>query len=179
MSKFELGEHSYGSGNILSWGKKDTVKTGKFCSIAGGFTIFLDGNHRHDIFSTFPFRERLGWNECPVMNYGKKTPVIGNDVWIGGHATLMSGADISDGAVVAAFSMVTKTVPPYAIVAGNPARVVKYRFDPDTIDKLVKYKWWDLPLDVIRTRLIPHMDNMPEFVKELQNIRESNETPNK
>ena len=167
----ELGEHSYGVANVKWWTTPNKVKTGKFCSI-GGLTVFLDGNHRMDTFSTFPFAERLKWNECKPNNWGKEVPVIGNDVWIGDNVVIYSGVNIGDGAVIAGQSVVTKSVPPYAVVAGNPARIVKYRFDKDTIEKLLKYKWWDLSLDIIRKELMPICDDMQKILEKLRELHE-------
>lgn len=167
----ELGHHSYGSALIRQWTRCDTVKVGKYCSIAGGVKIYIDGNHRMDTFSTFPFRERLGWHECPPNNWGKETPTIGNDVWIGDDVVMYSGVHIGDGAVIAGQSVVTKSVPPYAVVAGNPARIVKYRFDDETIKKFLEYKWWDLPDVVIREKLIPINNNIPALIETLKEIR--------
>src|SRR3989304_10632898 len=167
----ELGSHTYGTPAIHQWTRRDTVKIGKFGSIAGNCHIFIDGNHRHNIFSTFPFKEQLKWDECPPNNWGKETPIIGNDVWIGINVSIFSGVNIGDGAVIAAYSVVTKSVPPYAIVAGNPARIVKYRFDDETIQKFLEYKWWDLPLETIRSRLIPCIENTKAVLEELEKIR--------
>ena len=123
------------------------------------------------IAKTFPFREIFKWDEIPAGNYGKETPTVGNDVWIASDATIYSGVHIGDGAVNGGQSVVTKSVPPYAIVAGNPARIVKYRFTEDIIKELLELKWWDLPLEVIREKLIPKFDNMEEFIIELKKLR--------
>lgn len=170
----ELGDHSYGGAIIRRWTTTDTVKVGKFCSFASNIRIVLDGNHHTDRFSTFPFRERLNWTECSPGNWGKSTPVIGNDVWMADDVVIYSGCNIGDGAVIAGQSVVTKNVPPYAIVAGNPGRIVKYRFDSETIRELLEYKWWDLPLDTIRSKLIPHADDIQAVLKELREIRQRN-----
>lgn len=174
----ELGQYSYGTAIIHQWTRNDKVKTGKFCSLAYNIHIYIDGNHHYDTFSTYPFRELFNWTECPVNNWGKETPIIGNDVWIGDNVVIYSGCNIGDGSVVAGQSVVTKSVPPYAIVAGNPARIVKYRFDETTIQQLLKYKWWDLPLDIIRNRLIPYINNMTNFIRELKLIREKTPAEN-
>jgi len=171
----ELGCHSYGSAIVEQWTRRDIVKVGKYCSIASGVKIYIDGNHRMDTFSTFPFRERLGWNECPPNNWGKETPTIGNDVWIGADVIMYSGVHVGDGAVIAGQSVVTKSVPPYAVVAGNPARIVKYRFDDETIRKFLEYKWWDLPDPVIRDKLIPIHDNIPALIEMLAKIRSADD----
>jgi acetyltransferase-like isoleucine patch superfamily enzyme len=166
------GEHSYGNINIQAWTQNDAiVTTGKFCSFAGNIKIILDGNHKMSTFSTFPFHEIFHWPECPKNNYGKSVPVIGNDVWIGNDVTIYSGVTIGDGAVIAGQSVVTKNVPPYALVAGNPAQIKKYRFSEDQIAKLLEYKWWDLPLDIIRSRLVPVIDNIDLVIQCLEDIR--------
>ncbi|CAH6419480.1 Acetyltransferase [uncultured virus] len=174
----ELGAHSYGTINVRRWTSSEVVKIGKFCSLASNIRIVLDGNHKMDTFSTYPFHEKFGWTEYPRGNWSKETPIIGNDVWIADDVVIYSGCMIGDGAVIAGQSVVTKSVPPYAVVAGNPARIVKYRFNPETIRELLEYKWWDLPLDVIRTRLIPHAGDMQAVLKELREIRQATPDPN-
>lgn len=167
----ELGEHSYGSASIKWWTNPATTIVGKFCSIGANMTIYLDGNHRMNTFSTYPFREKFSWNECRKNTWGKETPTIGNDVWIGDNVVMFSGVHIGDGAVIGGQSVVAKSVPPYAVVAGNPARIIRYRFDEETIKRFLEYKWWDLPLDVIRSELIPIIDDIPAVLTKLQNIR--------
>jgi acetyltransferase-like isoleucine patch superfamily enzyme len=168
-----LGEHSYkGDVRILCWTKKDIViNVGKFCSLATNIKFVIDGNHYSDRFSTFPFREVLGWNEVPPGNYGKEIPSVGNDVWIASDVTIYSGVIIGDGAIIAGQSVVTKSVPPYAIVGGNPAKIIRYRFTSEIIEILIKYKWWDLPLDIIKNKLAIHYGDIDMFVKELTDIK--------
>lgn len=168
----QLGDHSYGTATVLAWTDPvAVVTTGKFCSLAHGIVFYVDGNHRLDTFSTFPFRERLGWAEVPPNNWGRGAPRVGNDVWIGNCATIMTGVTIGDGAVVAAHAVVTRDVPPYAVVGGNPARVLKYRFDEATIAELTTLQWWDLPLETIRSCLLPQARHMPRFLAELRYLR--------
>jgi len=169
----QLGDYSY-MGNVLiqTWVQSDAiVKTGKFSSLGTNIKFVIDGNHNTNLFSTFPFSSILGWSESKISCYGKSIPVVGNDVWIGNDVVIYSGVNIGDGAVIAGQSIVTKDVPPYSIVAGNPARVVKYRFSEEIIKKLLLYKWWDLSLELIRERLIPYESNIQQFVKELEKIR--------
>lgn len=176
-SKAEMGTHSYGTLNVLSWTHHDIVKVGKYCSI-GNAKIILDGNHLMNVFSTFPFHEILKWEECPPNNWGKETPIIGNDVWIGLDVTIYSGCHIGDGAVIAGQSVVTKSVPPYAIVAGNPARIIKYRFNDEIIKKLLEYKWWNLPEHVIREKLIPHVNDIETTLKVLEELHSQRKDEN-
>jgi len=164
-----LGEYSYvGSVNFkvyTSQGRSTVVKTGKFCSIGTNVTFAIDGNHYLSRFSTYPFLEKFGWPSAPTSAWGKKAPVIGNDVWIADGVTIYSGVTIGDGAVVAGQSVVTKDVPPYALVAGNPAVVKKYRFMPEQIASLMQIRWWDFPLDSIQTVLMPVIhQGIDEFI---------------
>ena len=146
----EVGNYTYGSDKLdiigIESGKK--VKIGKFCSIADGVTIFIGANHRVDWFTTYPFGH-IHENEFSKVKKDQGHPstkgdvIIGNDVWIATKAVIMSGVKIGDGAVVGAYSIVTKDVPPYTIVAGNPAKQIRKRFDDMVINKLLELKWWD------------------------------------
>ena len=171
---YERGRHSYGDIVVHSWMKDVIVKSGNFCSIASNVVVFIDGNHRIDTFSSYPFYLFQGIpNPSTWHPWGKETPTIGNDVWIGADVLIFSGASIGDGAVVAARSVVTKPVPPYAIVAGNPARIVKYRFDEKTIEDFLRLKWWDLPDEVILQEIVPLGNDIPAVLQKLKAIRSS------
>jgi len=148
----EVGSNTYGHDGIkiIHGQEGKTLRIGKFCSIAEGVTVFLGANHRIDWFSTYPFghyRESV----FPKVKKDHGHPAtkgdvtIGNDVWIATNAVIMSGVTIGDGAVVAAYSVVTKDVPPYTIVAGNPAKQIRKRFNDEIIQKLLQLKWWDKP----------------------------------
>lgn len=140
--------YSYGLDNIKvrSWGEGAKLKIGSFCSIADNIQIFLGGNHRTDWVTTYPFGH-INQDSFPWHGQGhpstKGEVVIGNDVWIGSSSTIMSGVTIGDGAVIAANSTVIKDVPPYTIVGGNPAKILKYRFTEKQIEKLLKNPWWE------------------------------------
>lgn len=121
---------------------------GNFCSVAANVSIG-GGAHMLDGVSTSPVfnkgRNIFGENFAEIEFSPYKTTNIGNDVWIGNRAMIMQGVTIGDGAVIGAGSIVTKDVEPYTIVAGNPARVIRKRFDEQTIEKLIELKWWDMP----------------------------------
>ena len=121
---------------------------GSFCSIASNVSIG-GGAHMLDAVSTSPIfnkgRNIFCKNFANIEFSPYKTTTIGNDVWIGNRAMIMQGVTVGDGAVIGAGSIVTKDVEPYTIVAGNPARVIRKRFDDETIEKLLNIKWWDLP----------------------------------
>lgn len=151
MSARQVGRHTYGQENIhvQRWNDGDGhLLIGSFCSIAQGIIVQLGGNHRVDWISTypFPFFGATTWKQAqgiPDFAVSKGDVVVGNDVWIGYGARILSGVTIGDGAVVACGAMVTKDVPPYAIVAGNPAQVKKYRFTEEQISDLLTIKWWN------------------------------------
>ncbi len=118
------------------------ITIGSFCSIARGTSI-QEYNHNWKTATTYFIRHRI-FNEpygSDVVSKGKIT--IGNDVWIGAQCVILSGVTIGDGAVIAANSVVANDIPPYAIVGGSPAKVIKYRFERSVIDKLLEIKWWE------------------------------------
>lgn len=126
---------------------------GKFTAIATGVKfIMATANHKLDGFTTYPFGIFAnGWQKDMDMTKinQKGDTIIGSDVWIGYKATIMPGVNIGDGAIIGARSVVTRDVPPYSIVGGNPARIIRIRFDKKTIDELLKIKWWDWPKEKI------------------------------
>jgi acetyltransferase-like isoleucine patch superfamily enzyme len=158
----EVGKYTYGVENIIiyHWGEGKCVSIGSFCSIATNIKILLGGNHRVDWGTTYPFGH-MNTNVFNTFN-GEGHPktngdvIIGNDVWIGQDTTIMSGIKIGDGAVIACNSHIIKDVEPYSIVGGNPAKFIKYRFDKETIEKLLNLKWWNLSEEKIN-EILPYL----------------------
>lgn len=141
-----IGKHTYGANNLnVMWRSEEAqLRIGDYCSLAKNITIMLGGNHRTDWISTYPFMVFLPTAKDIVGHPSTKgNVIIGNDVWIGTNTTILSGVTIGDGAVIGMNSTVSKDVPPYAIVVGNPARIIKYRFTSDQIEKLLQIKWWN------------------------------------
>jgi virginiamycin A acetyltransferase len=136
----------------------DKLIIGKFCQIAAGVEFVMNGaNHQMNAVSTFPFYTLEGWTMNPPAKSDlpfKGDTVIGNDVWIGQNATILPGVHIGDGAIIGANSVVGSDVEPYTIVVGNPAEAIRYRFDEDLTELLLKFKWWDKPIEEIN-ELIP------------------------
>lgn len=147
--KIEMGQYSYGNPKVIRNGGDSIVKIGKFCSIAKDVTFLLLNNHRTDWISTYPFFVfRDKWKNSKNIKSGniyRGDIVVGNDVWIGYGAKIISGVTIGDGAVIAANSYVVTNVPPYTIFGGNPARIIRKRFKDRDIKTLLEIKWWDWP----------------------------------
>ncbi|MEO1070123.1 MAG: CatB-related O-acetyltransferase [Cyanobacteria bacterium J06638_6] len=135
----------------------DRLIIGKFCAIASDVKFIMNGgNHRTDWFTNYPFPVfGQGWESVmPDQWPNKGDTVIGHDVWIGYGATLMPGVQVGDGAIIAAQSVVTKAVPAYAVVGGNPAQIIRYRFDAAAIEVLLEIQWWNWDIEKI-TRYLP------------------------
>lgn len=147
------GKYSYGTPSIHWKTGQAKLTIGNFCSIAGNVHIYLGGNHRTDWVSTYPFGH-IYQNVFNMFDGAghpgtKGDVIIGNDVWIGENVTIMSGVTIGDGVVVANNSHVVKNAEPYSLIGGNPALLIKYRFTPEQIEKLLQIQWWDWDDDKI------------------------------
>lgn len=136
----------------------DRLIIGKFCQIAAGVEFVMNGaNHQMNAVSTFPFYTLEGWDMAPPSPAElplKGDTVIGNDVWIGQNAVVLPGVKIGDGAIIGANSVVGSDVGAYTIVAGNPAQVLRKRFDEELIELLLNFRWWDKSVEEINA-LIP------------------------
>lgn len=142
--QYEIGRGTYGDLSIKRRGDGASLKIGNFCSIASGVRIFLGGEHRIDWVTTFPFS--VLWDSAQHIKghpCSRGDVIIGHDVWIGTEALIMSGVTIETGAVIGARSVVTKNIPAYCVAAGNPARIVKKRFNDSIISRLLDTRWWD------------------------------------
>jgi acetyltransferase-like isoleucine patch superfamily enzyme len=152
----EIGSYSY----VGKDSKLDACKIGKYCSIASGVLLLTATHPTRDFVSTSPVFHSVA-KQCGTtfvsedrfkqhLTIDKYSLRIGNDVWIGAKALIIGGHSIGDGAVVAAGSVVTKDVPPYAIVGGNPARIIRYRFSAEDIEFLLSDKWWEKTVSWIK-----------------------------
>lgn len=165
--RYQVGDHTYGKPKVVSRGEGASLRIGKYCSISTRVVIFLGSEHRTNWVSTYPFP--ILWEAAKSIlghPFSKGDVVIGSDVWIGYNVTILSGVTIGDGAVIGTGSVISGDVPPYAIVAGNPAQVIRYRFGEETIQKLLKIGWWDWPDKKVKENV--HLicsDSVNEFVK--------------
>jgi acetyltransferase-like isoleucine patch superfamily enzyme len=162
-----IGKGSYGHVRVFSWDRSAEIRIGKFTSIAS-VTIMLGGEHHYRDVSTYPFRELYaGKEEESAKARGEVS--IGNDVWIGRDVFILDNLIISDGAVLGAKSVITRDVPPYAVVAGNPAEVKKYRFSDEEIRMLLESKWWELPEEFIKRNVeLFYTRDVKDFVRQVQ-----------
>lgn len=163
---YKIGEWTYGSPNIRKGDSTTRFEIGKYCSIASGVQILLGGEHRKDWVTTYPFNvifpEARNIKGHPAS---KGDIVIGNDVWLGLNAIILSGVKIGNGAVIGAGSVVVKDVPSYSIVVGNPAKVIGFRFSSEIIEELEKIQWWNWPEEKVIIAL-PYLlnDSPKEFI---------------
>lgn len=158
----------------------DKLIIGKFCQIASGVNFVMNGvNHQMNAVSTFPFYILEGWeqdvpplSELPV----KGNTIIGNDVWIGQNATILPGVHIGDGAIIGMNSVVGSDISPYAIVAGNPAKEIRRRFDEETVHLLLELQWWNMSIEKING-LIPILtcSDMEQVKTEIMTMLEQQE----
>jgi len=176
-SLITIDKYTYGHSNlnIIEFGNGTNLKVGKFCSISQGVKIFLDyGGHDPDLMSVYPFqhlyndkfdgKKSIKENEDTRTLGGAKNKgdvIIGNDVWIGLDALIMNGVKVGDGSIIGANSVVTKDVKPYELVAGNPAKHIRLRFEDEIIKLLSLLQWWNLEENIIKLII----DNLREKPK--------------
>lgn len=163
--KVHSTSYGYNKNTFKLYRKNDSVTVGKYCSIADEVVIIASGEHNYRHVSTFPFYDLSNTNSQYFDTFSKGNVVIKNDVWIGFGSVILSGVTLGNGVVVAAGSVVVDDVPDYAIVAGVPAKVIKYRFDQKYIKKLLNIKWWNWDEKLIQNRRDDFYLPISEFVK--------------
>mgnify|MGYP000337294047 CR=1 FL=1 len=167
----EVGKATYGGIYVLNDVSNVKLKIGSFCSIAEEVVFLLGADHKINSISTYPFDYYFSKN-LKLQAISKGDIIIGDDVWIGQRSTIMSGIMVGQGAVIAAGSLVTKNVPPYAIVGGVPAKIIKYRFDSKMINELLKIDYSKLTMSEIEVHL-------PNLRSDLINIEQIDWLPKK
>ena len=163
-----IGRHTYYFENIHSRYNAN-IEVGNFTSIAPDCVCIGGGEHSwqidNNVVSNFPFKE-FGWGDY-VENTDTGKIDIGNDVWLGERVTLIGNIKIGDGAIIGYGSVISKDIPAYAVVVGNPPKIKKYRYSQYIIDRLLKIKWWYWEDDVIKQRLPDFLD-INKFVKKYE-----------
>jgi acetyltransferase-like isoleucine patch superfamily enzyme len=162
-NRITLGRGSYFAGppEIVAVDSISRITIANYTSIALGCRFIIDAEHNPNWVTTTPPVLPM-----PGYNATKGDIVIGNDVWIGAHATILSGVTIGDGAVVGACSVVAKDVPPYAVAVGNPARVVKHRFSDEVIGRLLAIRWWEWsPEKITENKELLWSDRVQSFIE--------------
>lgn len=165
-----VGKKTYGYFSVLAFQEDVKLRIGNYCSIAPDVTFILSADHNYHYISTYPFKVKCLGEKAEANSKGDI--IIDDDVWIGYRAIVLSGVHVGQGAVIAAGAVVTKDVPPYAIVGGNPAKVMKYRFDEDMIDKL-------LELDYIRIDEKLISQHIDELYQKMEGIEQFSWIPKK
>lgn len=153
LPNYNIGRGTYGQPHLFRYPNDANLEIGAFCSIALDVSIFLGGNHHPEWVSTFPFGAMWPEYQHPDQPISRGDVVIGNDVWIGREALILSGVTIGDGAVIGARAVVSKNIPPYGIAVGNPAQVIRYRFSQEIIARLLEIRWWEWPDKRLRSAI--------------------------
>lgn len=170
-AKYQIGDWTYGRPNVISWGSpSESLTIGKFCSLAWDSSILIGGEHAISAVTTYPFAQLWPQHQdYPAPALTKGGVRIGNDVWVGRGATVLSGVAVGNGAIIGAEAVIAKDVPAWAVVVGNPGRIIRYRFDEAAIARLESIAWWDWPDEEVVTALSllsgPIENFLAEFAK--------------
>ena len=152
ISRVKIGNYTYGNIDVKTFTKEETYLTiGNFCSVADDVIFMLGNEHPLDRISTYPFRTKILTGENEAISKGNI--VVEDDVWIGQRAIILSGVKIGQGAIIGAGAVVTKDVPPYSICGGVPAKVIRYRFDTETIEELLKFDFSSIYKNDIKEKI--------------------------
>ena len=165
MNLVSVGKYTYGELNVLNFSEDKRLSIGNYCSIASNVTFAVCSEHTMNTISTFPFKVKC-LSSVAFEALSKGDIIVEDDVWIGQNAVVLSGVRIGQGAIVAAGAIVTKDVPPYAIVGGNPAKIIKYRFKQELIDELIKVDFGALS----RTEINEHIDELYMEITDVEQL---------
>lgn len=170
----KVGNYTYGELNVLNANEHENLYIGNFCSIASNVTFVLNADHNTKTLSTYPFKVKC-LKSCKFEAISKGDIIVDDDVWLGTNAVILSGVHIGQGAVVAAGAVVTNDVPPYAVVGGIPAKILKFRFDSQIIHTLLSIdfsklskKWVSENLDLLYQEM--NEETLQKVLKKIKEI---------
>lgn len=168
FSQIQVGKETYGDLWLKNLSNDRKLIIGSYCSIGNEVEFYVCIDHPTDLISTYPFKSLIIGDPDDAVSKGNI--IVDDDVWIGGHSVILSGVHIGQGAIIGAGSVVTRDVPPYAIAVGSPAKVVKYRFEPEVINKLLTIDYPKLDEAVIKENLYSlytkvNKTNIDELIK--------------
>lgn len=164
----EVGSGTYGLLNVFSFKDNAKLKIGDYCSIGPKVSFVLSGEHKLNTVSSYPFKNYY----CDLPESESKGDInIDDDVWIGCNTTILSGVHICQGAVIAAGAVVTTNVPPYAVVGGVPAKILKYRYTPEIINELMNINYKKLK----HSEILTHMDDLYAEIHNLDDVKSTTE----
>jgi len=156
IDRVKVGAHSYGGLTLHTYNKKnkkDILVIGNYVSISSNVSFFLDEQHQTKTFCTYPLKSMISGSQSEIDALSKGSIIINDEVWIGSHCKILSGINIGKGAIIATGSVVINDVPEYSIVGGVPARIIKYRFEKNIIQRLSRLRLIDLPKHVIQRNI--------------------------
>lgn len=166
INKVIVGKYTYGRLEVLMFNNENSLKIGSYCSVAPKTVFLLSADHYIDHISSFPYKVKVT-KTLDKEGISKGDIVVDDDVWIGYGSTIMSGVHVGQGAIIAAGSVVTKDVPPYAIVGGVPAKIIKYRFNNEIINELLKVDYSKVTKNMIKE----HIDELYVNLEDVNQLR--------
>jgi acetyltransferase-like isoleucine patch superfamily enzyme len=177
VDKVTVGNNTYGMLDVRTFSDSsgEKLQIGNYVSIADGVIFILGGEHQTKTFTTFPIRAYFTRLNNNLDSKSKGAIIVEDEVWIGSEAIILSGVNIGKGAIVGAGAVITKDIPPYAVAVGNPAKIIKYRFSKDIINKIDNINLSDIPVDIICNNFDFFYENIEDNSKVINKVKQLRE----